>query len=193
MRFRGWLLVSVALHLGLGGVVAAAAGWKSSEATETVIDLTGSFRTRATGKPGRVPEEGRATTARTAPRPDAPIAGPVPGAAGGEIGEGGDPDAPLRDVTMLPELRNRGDLKRKLARYYPPEEKTRGVEGVVLMEVVISSRGRIASSRVIRSDPPGFAGAAALVCSELEFRPAYVGAKPVAVRIRIPIRFELER
>jgi TonB family protein len=195
VKFPGWILVSASLHAALGGVVVAAAGWRASAAPETVIDLTGSFRTRAAVAAANTGDDAPASPmmARTAPHAAAASPQQASPVTETDPGEDGDPGAPIRDITALPELRNRDDLKGKLARYYPPGEKARGIEGVVLLEVVVSSSGRIAASRVLRSDPPGFAEAAIAVCSELVFRPAYAGTRPVAVRIRLPIRFELER
>ena len=117
--------------------------------------------------------------------------------AAGEDGEAGDPAAPLVGITRLPELKDRGALRGRLERWYPSAARSAGVEGVVTLEVVVSSKGRIASATVVRSDPAGwaaeFAAAALGVARELEFTPAYLGARPVAVRIRLPVRFEIER
>jgi len=105
--------------------------------------------------------------------------------------DGGDAATPLYEITSLPEMKYRGELREKLARYYPPSARDRGIEGVVLLEVVVNSSGRIVKAEVVEADPPLFARAAVKVSRELSFIPAYLGTKPVAVRIRLPIRFQL--
>ncbi|MEK7476732.1 MAG: energy transducer TonB [Candidatus Coatesbacteria bacterium] len=196
--FAVFLGVSVVLHLAAAGALRAGIGTTERAGEEMVIDLTGSFRTRAVAQavsappPAPVEAAGRDVSIGAEPSRDATI-----GQGAGEDEEAGDPAAPLVGITALPELKDRGALREKLERYYPPEARARGIEGVVTLEVVVSSRGRIVSARAVRADPAAFAaefsGAAVSLARELEFTPAYLGARPVAVRIRLPVRFEIER
>jgi len=191
VRFRSSVLVSGGLHLALGGILLAFMGGHIPWREEMVVDLTGSFRTRTPAALADSGREGRAADNRRAGRQVS--AARVPGLPDGE--EAGDIDstAPLYDVTSLPELRDVESLKEKLGRYYPPEARRQGEEGVVLLEVVVSSRGQITDARVVRTDQAAFSEAALKVCRELIFAPAYIGSRAVAVRIRLPIRFELDR
>ncbi len=190
MRFRNSLTASLLLHAAAALFLWFLTGGRLPWRGEMVIDLTGSFRTRAPA----VMEEGTAgRRSRARPVQEAPRAGASGGAANGIADGSGETEAPLVDITSLPEVRDRSELREKLSRYYPREARARGEEGVVLLEVVVSSGGRIREAKVLKSEPPGFAEAALRVCGELLFRPAYLGNRPVAVRIRLPIRFELER
>jgi TonB family protein len=180
VRFRFSLLASVFAHLGLASVLWLVMGGHLPWREEMVIDLTGSFRTR----PASTLADGGGKSRNKAVKDRDEMTGQ----AGAE-----DSEAPLFDVTKLPELSDQESLRGKLERYYPAEARRNGQEGVVLLEVVVSSRGTITESKVIKSEPEVFAVAALRVVTELVFTPAYLGNRPVAVRIRLPIRFELER
>jgi protein TonB len=198
-RFAVFLGASLLLHLVAAGALRAGMGTASVPGEEMVIDLTGSFRTRAV-RVARARGPGAPLAAVPADAPSLESAdrrSPTLNQDAGEGGEAGDPALPLVDITALPELKNRGALREKLERYYPSAARARGVEGVVTLDVVVSSRGRIVSARAVRADPAAYAAefseAAVAVARELEFTPAYLGARPVAVRIRLPVRFEIER
>lgn len=184
--FRGFFLLSLFLHVAAGGAAAVLLRWGTLAREEMVIDLTGSFRTSEAARVKR--------RARLEP---GPAAGPLSAAAVPEElddfdFEETDPSIPFYELTSLPRLEDRDMLREKLSRYYPQEAKYRGVEGVVMLEVVVSSRGRIVEAKVLDSSPPLFAAAALKVCSELVFVPAYLRTRTVAVRLKLPIRFELE-
>jgi len=153
-----------------------------------VIDLTGSFRTRESATLKRrnpAPGFARAASSKAAEAPDLERTDDF------EFEET-DPSIPFYELTSLPRLSNRDALKEHLSRFYPREAKYSGVEGVVMLEVVVSSRGRIVEAKVLESAPPLFAAAALKVCSELVFVPAYLKTRAVAVRLKLPIRFEMD-
>lgn len=190
LPFPRWLAVSAALHLAAAGLVRA--GMTLADRLpdrEMVIDLTASFRTRAAAL--RAPEPS-ATPEPAAALPEA-VPGPAAPGTAAEDQDGGEPDVPLREISALPQLRDRSALRAKLARYYPPRARAGGIEGVVTLEIVVSSRGKIGRATVVRADPPEFGAAALQACHELEFSPAIMNGRPVAVRIRLPMRFQLER
>jgi len=198
-RFAAFLAASLLLHIAAASVLRAGIGAAEGARDEMVIDLTGSFRTGPARRvaPPPVPASAVEPAANPAVLEAAPSRDAMLSQGPGEDGDAGDPAAPLVGITALPELKGRGALRGRLERWYPSNARSAGVEGIVTLEVVVSSRGRIAFAIVIRSDPPAFAAefaAAALgVARELEFTPAYLGARPAAVRIRLPVRFEIER
>jgi len=177
--------LSLLLHLATGGAASLLARLGTFAGGEMVIDLTGSFRTREAARVKRTAASPGAAAAE-ARAPD------VPKEADDLEFEETDPSIPFYELTSLPRLEGRETLREKLGRYYPREAKLRGVEGAVLLEVVVSSRGRIVEAKVLASDPPLFAEAALKVCAELVFIPAYLKTRRVAVRLKLPVRFELE-
>ena len=179
MNFRRWLAVSFLIHFGVAGMLWAIFGASGREGL--VIDLTASSFTGAV-YPGRVVVGGVET-------PAAPDNG---GKAESQAEESGMGDGGGK-LTALPQLRDRDRMREKLGRFYPPRARERGEEGVVLLEVVVTASGRVTEAKVLEARSPEFSGAAVKLARELAFSPALVGGRAVAVRIRLPVRFELER
>lgn len=102
-----------------------------------------------------------------------------------------DPDAlpiPTDDylVSQMPVLLN--DFRVP----YPPDARRAGVQGAVLLELLVDPQGRVREARVLK---PLFASldvAALEAAKKLVFKPARAGDQSVAVRIRYAYRFVLE-
>jgi TonB family protein len=90
-----------------------------------------------------------------------------------QAGSGGVP-VPKRTKTVKPE--------------YPPEAQARGVGGIVILELVIDTAGKVAAVQVIRSVPP-FDEAAVSAAQQWEYEVTKVNGKPVSVRLTVPISF----
>lgn len=93
--------------------------------------------------------------------------------------------APLFSVTKMP------SFKLQVKPEYPAEARRLGIEGVVLLEVAISSDGRVLEVNVIQDPGFGLGESARSAIMKSEFEPAMSGSTPVAVRVRIPVRFRL--
>lgn len=113
------------------------------------------------------------------------VVGGVPGGVlGGVVGGTGtgpvpvmDPDQPPRPLHMArPE--------------YPQQAFVQKVEGVVLLEILIDERGRVASARVVKSIPLLDAAAIAAVRTWI-FEPARKRGYPVATLARAPVTFTI--
>ena len=76
---------------------------------------------------------------------------------------------------------------------YPPLLRRAGIEGQVVVEFVVDSTGVVdsASVEVIESSHRAFEVPAATAIRNSRFRPAVIGGKPVRLRIRQPVRFEI--
>jgi TonB family protein len=74
---------------------------------------------------------------------------------------------------------------------YPPEAQARGERGIVIVELVINTEGKVASARVVRSIPP-FDEAALAAVRQWEYEVTRVNGKPVSVRHTVPITFALK-
>jgi protein TonB len=94
---------------------------------------------------------------------------------------------PVYAVSKLPEILGSPDPK------YPPDLRAAGIEGDVVVELIVTAEGEVGagSLQVLESSNGGFDEAAVEAVAALRFRPATQGSTPVAVRIRIPVRFRL--
>ena len=90
------------------------------------------------------------------------------------------------DGTYLPIVR--------VAPTYPRRALTRGIEGWVLVEFVVTETGTVRDPVVLVADPPGFFERAAVTAVlKFKYKPKVSGGKPVAVPgVRSRIVFEME-
>ncbi len=76
---------------------------------------------------------------------------------------------------------------------YPPEAKKRGIQGAVIMDLLIDASGNVRNVQIIEGPGFGLNEAAANAAKLFKFRPAKIGDKFVAVKIRYSYRFILEK
>lgn len=90
-------------------------------------------------------------------------------------------------VTQLPRI------LREPRPNYPAEMRAAGREGDVIVELVVDPDGRVVreSLRILETPHSAFSEAALEAVQNVEFAPARQGRTPVAVRIRLPVRFRL--
>jgi protein TonB len=75
---------------------------------------------------------------------------------------------------------------------YPPDARKAGVQGAVILDLLIDGEGRVRQAAVAQKLFPSLDEAALKAASGLKFKPARVAEKTVAVRIRYAYRFVLE-
>ena len=73
---------------------------------------------------------------------------------------------------------------------YPADAQARGLRGIVILELIIDTEGKVASATVTRSVPP-FDDAALLAVNQWEYEVTRVDGKPVPVRLSVPITFTM--
>ena len=73
---------------------------------------------------------------------------------------------------------------------YPAEAQAQGLRGIVILELVIDTDGKVASVDVVRSIPP-FDEAALSAVRQWEYEVTKLDGKPVRVRMTVPISFAL--
>lgn len=101
------------------------------------------------------------------------------GAAGAEVGEGEPPGFAI------------GSADNPLPRY-PSAARRRGIEGTVVLEVLVSTAGLPARVAIARSSGSELLDGAALEAVERwRFRPARRGGAPVEGKVLVPITFRL--
>lgn len=78
---------------------------------------------------------------------------------------------------------------------YPPSLRDAGIEGRVVLQLVVDTLGRAEprSVRVVRSDHAGFEAPAAECLRQARFRPARVYGRAVRVLVHVPVEFRLRR
>ena len=73
---------------------------------------------------------------------------------------------------------------------YPQEALAQGVRGIVILEILIDTQGKVASAEVIRSIPLLDEAALGAV-RKWEYEVTKVGGQPVSVKLTVPITFAL--
>ena len=89
-------------------------------------------------------------------------------------------------VTQMPKLKSEVRVP------YPAEAKKAGVEGPVVMDLLIDDQGKVRKVDLIKGPGFGLNEAAVAAIAQFQFLPAHVGEKSVAVKIRYTYRFILE-
>lgn len=76
---------------------------------------------------------------------------------------------------------------------YPPLLKSAGIEGRVLVQLVVDTAGRPepGSIEIVKSAHPGFNQAVLSMFANARFRPARVHGRPVRVHVELPIDFKI--
>lgn len=90
-------------------------------------------------------------------------------------------------VTSMPELTSEVRVP------YPPEARKRGIQGAVVMNLLIDDTGKVRDVSLIEGAFAELNAAAVAASKSFQFTPARIQNKPVAVRIRYKYNFVLER
>ncbi|MBN2172843.1 MAG: energy transducer TonB [Bacteroidales bacterium] len=75
---------------------------------------------------------------------------------------------------------------------YPPDAKKNGIEGKVVVKILISKTGAVTETEIAKSIPELDAAAIDAI-KKVKFKPGKYKGKPVDVWVRIPINFEIEK
>jgi len=75
---------------------------------------------------------------------------------------------------------------------YPPDAKKKGIEGKVVVKILISKTGAVETTEIAKSIPELDAAAIDAI-KKVKFKPGKYKGKPVDVWVRIPINFEIEK
>jgi protein TonB len=140
------------------------------------------------------------------PLPPLPVIEPIPGGtenpAPAPIGPGNPVGVPLDPWGLgngapLPDslAQERPELLAAPQPVYPAPLREAGVEGVVVVQVVVDTLGRAEpeSVRVLQHSEVGFDASAVAAIRLARFRPARVWGRPVRVLVQIPIAFKIRK
>ena len=102
-----------------------------------------------------------------------------------------DPDSlpvPTEDylVTEMPSLAEEVRIP------YPPKAKQKGIQGAVVMDILIDSEGRVREVKELSSPDPDLRDAALTAVKNFKFKPGKIQNRTIAVRIRYAYRFVIE-
>lgn len=106
-----------------------------------------------------------------------------------------DPQPNLKDAPADPS--SNVDRKPKLLNVpqprYTQEARRYGVEGVVLIRVIVGSDGTVKSAKALNELPYGLTNKAIAAAMNLKFEPAMKDGKPVAYALSVVVSFNLRR
>ena len=84
-------------------------------------------------------------------------------------------------------------LKAEVRVIYPPESRKKGIQGPVVMDLLIDTQGKVREATLVEGPNQELSQAALAAAKGFQFSPAAIKDRPVAVRIRYIYRFVLER
>jgi len=99
--------------------------------------------------------------------------------------------ADVTEVTKMPRIL-RKPTPAELQKSYPEDARRLGLEGDVRLELLVSEKGRVIETRILKRAGNGFDRAARKLVKLFRFRPAMQGKKPVAVWIPWTYKFRLD-
>lgn len=189
-----WFIISILLHIAIG----ATFGWVSVENIDQpteIVDLTLSQATAPLGAKSRfVRPSGKSkqpTPAIPAANESSNTTNTSTTTAESDNGGGGDSaisgEGPVGwgEVTQFPKV------SREIKATYPEEAKAAGVDGPVVMEILIDRTGKVRDVKVVSGPGYGLNESAVNAIKQFEFTPALKETSAVAVKIRYTYRFKL--
>jgi TonB family protein len=109
-----------------------------------------------------------------------------------EVLKPGDPDAlPIPSEEYL--VTNMPALKSEVRVPYPPASRKQGIQGAVVMDLLIDTSGTVRDVNLVEGPNDELSNAAMKAARAFQFTPALIREAPVAVKIRYIYRFVLER
>ncbi|MEK2646997.1 energy transducer TonB [Bdellovibrio sp. BCCA] len=193
MKYALWIVVSLILHLALGSYLWFCGHENPHSFHEEILDLTlatSAAQTNAvapvmtpsvvkkTSVSGPPSFEGKNISETTAQESPAEGANSSESAESTPVGWG--------EVTRFPKV------AKEVKATYPAEAKKAGVDGAVVLDVLIDRSGKVRDVNVISGPGFGLNESAIEALKQFEFQPAQKGSESVAVKIRYTYRFKLD-
>ena len=126
------------------------------------------------------------SSTRTDPPKTSPLPPPSSAVSGTPTG-----DVAPKTVQVSPGVTT-GMLIHQIAPVYPPDARRANIQGVIVLQALISKEGRITELKRI-TGPKELAGAAIDAVEQWRYRPYLLNGEPVAVRTQIQVNFTLNR
>ncbi|MGB7296409.1 MAG: energy transducer TonB [Candidatus Aminicenantales bacterium] len=137
------------------------------------------------GQPAKRPEENRDISTAKEAETDTALAPPPVDLKINELKEG--------DLVALDLVETRPTLIKKIPAVYPEHSRSRGIEGTVLINALISEKGKVVKTEIIQGikNAVGFDQAALKAVRQWKFEPASI--KGIKVKVWIPVAIEFKR
>jgi TonB family protein len=103
-----------------------------------------------------------------------------------------DSTAATSPADTLPPIEKMPVLKKFIKADYPAALVKKGIEGTVVLDLVVSDSGRVDSVAVVRGVHPLLDSSAAHTVARFLFDPAMAGGKPIAVLLQYAYRFTID-
>lgn len=192
-----FLGLSILAHLLVAGGLYFYAQFQEPHVYSEVLDLTvmpygGSVSSAPRSASGKVLKSVKAVEPGISPDSQAPVpvAGSESAVAGAEDGVTGDSEGGgLGEWTQLTQ---KPKVTKEIKARYTDEARSKGLEGLVVCDLVIGKNGRIRTVTLIQGLGAGLDQAALEALKSFEFSPAKIGDRAVAVKIRYKYRFQLQ-
>lgn len=167
---------------------------RSHPAVEEVpIELTEFLRARPASGPAptpkvkpSVPQKSASSTQSATPSSRATLPTTATTSPPGSGTGTQEPVAEEYEVSELPVILNEVRVP------YPAIARSRGIQGSVIFDLIVSSKGEVASAKVLKSPAQELTDAALEAVRKFRFKPARYKDNPVAIQIRYTYRFILE-
>jgi protein TonB len=183
-----FLGLSILAHLLVAGGLYIFAQFQEPHISSNVLDLTvmpysGSV-SRAAPSSAKAAKSVKAVEPGTSADSQAPV--PVAGSESANAGsEGG-------NIGEWTELTQKPKVTKEVKARYTDEARGKGLEGLVVCDLVIGENGHIRSVTLVQGLGAGLDEAALEALKSFEFSPAKIGDRAVAVKIRYKYRFQLQ-
>ncbi len=102
------------------------------------------------------------------------------------------PDSTISDEDSLPAIEKMPQQVSFIKAEYPDDLVKKGVEGTVILELLVNENGGVDSVSVMRGLEPRLDNSAASASKQFKFTPAVADGEPVAVLLQYEYRFSLD-
>lgn len=188
-----WIFFSLLIHLILGTVLWTAGLSEYNSVPDQIVDLTlTSPDSGVRGNHQRVKPAKKLKSVSPSTTTTESLSSQATTPANSEQTEGstqpGDSEvspADWSEVTKFPKV------VKEFKSQYPAEAKKAGVDGPVVLDVLIDAKGKVRKVTIVKGPGYGLNESAIEALKQFEFFPAQKGANSVAVKIRYTYRFKL--
>ncbi|MCF3648247.1 energy transducer TonB [Synoicihabitans lomoniglobus] len=80
-------------------------------------------------------------------------------------------------------------IETRVAPVYPRELREKGIQGLVTVEMLIDSTGRVVEANAVRATAPAFANQAVEAARQWTFKPAEAKGQKISTRVLVPFEF----
>lgn len=99
--------------------------------------------------------------------------------------------SPVAKVAHIQGMDKAPAVLTQVAPVYPTQLRERGIQGVVTVEMLIDSTGRVIEANAVRATTPEFAARAVDAAKGWTFQPAEANGKKITSRVMVPFEFTM--